>query len=357
MDPERQVAQLHEGGLRFIGCPIEAASDFRVAGLAEFGPGDPQLEAQRDEPLLGAVMEVALDPPALEIPGLDDPCARGADLLELRFDLGRQPIVLDRQPHGAGNRGDQARLLEEDRVVDDRGLPDAVPLEHRDGLARAVFGQLHRLAGRIDEPILAGRPVGHLQGGITERVGEGIAEAGRRRGLPQLDDEVRDAGAGHPGPEDHEQDRDRDRDLGQEDQVVQRLERDPGREEDPRRRLQEDRDGAREDGRHLAPNRAAGSQPAPTERDDEEHGAERDDRSLDRVDHVGGAHVGRDAQRVQASSRAPRTGARGTRAGRSRTGRCRRSRRSAREVRRPVGNDNRNRANPAAQRSDSQLPR
>ena len=114
--------------------------------------------------------------------------------------------------------------------MDDRGLRDAVPLEHRDGLARAVLGQLHRLAGRIDEPLLAGRPVGHLQRGVTERVGEGVAEAGRRRGLPQLDDEVRDAAAGHPGPEHHGQDRDRDRDLGHETRLFNGSSRDPERE-------------------------------------------------------------------------------------------------------------------------------
>ena len=94
-------------------------------------------------------------------------------------------------------------------------------------------GQVHRCAGRVDESILAGRPVGHLQEGSPSA----LASASRRRAgvgrLSQLDDEVRDAGAGHPGPEDHEQDRDRDRDLGEEDQVVQRLEPDPGREEDP----------------------------------------------------------------------------------------------------------------------------
>ena len=143
-------------------------------------------------------MEVSLDPPTLEIPGLDDPRARGADLLELRFHLGRQPIVLDRQPHGAGDRGHEARLLEEDRVVDDRGLRDPVPLEHRDGLTRPVLRQFHRLAGSIDEPILGRRPVGHLEAGIPERVGEGIPETGRRRGLTHLDDEVRDGGTRHP---------------------------------------------------------------------------------------------------------------------------------------------------------------
>ena len=85
-------------------------------------------------------MEIPLDPSPLEIPGLDDPRPRCADLLELGFDLRGEPIVLDRQTHGAGDGRDQARLLEEDGVVDDRGLRDAIPLEQRDCLARAFFG-------------------------------------------------------------------------------------------------------------------------------------------------------------------------------------------------------------------------
>ena len=60
-------------------------------------------------------------------------------------------------------------------------------------------GRLHRLAGRIDEPILDRRPVGHLQRGVTESVGQGIAKTGRRRGLPQLDDEVRELRRGPSG--------------------------------------------------------------------------------------------------------------------------------------------------------------
>ena len=139
------------------------ASDSRVTAVTQRASRDPQLDTERDESLLGAVMEVSFDAPALQVPRFDDPCPRRADLRELCLDLGRQPVVLDGKPHGAGDRGDQAGLLEEDRVVDDRGLPDAVPLEHGDGCARTDFGQLHRLAGGIDEPILAGRPVGHLQ--------------------------------------------------------------------------------------------------------------------------------------------------------------------------------------------------
>ena len=109
MDPERQIAQLGQGGLGLLGCPIQAASDFRVAIVTELAPRDLQLEGQRHEPLLGAVVEVPLDALPLAIAGLDDPRARRANLAELRLDLGGQPIVLDRQPHRAGDRGHRGR--------------------------------------------------------------------------------------------------------------------------------------------------------------------------------------------------------------------------------------------------------
>ena len=49
---------------------------------------------ERDEPLLGAVVQVALQPPALGSAGLDDPRARGAQLLDARAQLGLQALVL-----------------------------------------------------------------------------------------------------------------------------------------------------------------------------------------------------------------------------------------------------------------------
>ena len=52
---------------------------------------------QGNESLLGAVVEVALDAAPLGVAGLDDPCPRGANLLELRANLGRKPLILDRK--------------------------------------------------------------------------------------------------------------------------------------------------------------------------------------------------------------------------------------------------------------------
>ena len=56
-----------------------------------------QLERERDELLLGAVVEVALDAPAGLVGGLDDPQARHAQLLHARAQVGLQALVVDGQ--------------------------------------------------------------------------------------------------------------------------------------------------------------------------------------------------------------------------------------------------------------------
>ena len=55
----------------------------RVA--ADVGLDQPQLQRQGDQPLLRAVVQVALEPPALGVAGGDDPLARGLQLGEPRL--------------------------------------------------------------------------------------------------------------------------------------------------------------------------------------------------------------------------------------------------------------------------------
>ena len=62
-----------------------------------------QGEPDRDEPLLGAVVEVALDPPSLLVRGRDDPRPRGLHLRELAAQLDAQARDLDCEPPGLDN--------------------------------------------------------------------------------------------------------------------------------------------------------------------------------------------------------------------------------------------------------------
>src|SRR4051794_10432665 len=49
--------------------------------LVEFDADQGQVDREGYQPLLRAVMQVALEPPSLCIPGLDDACTRGGQLL------------------------------------------------------------------------------------------------------------------------------------------------------------------------------------------------------------------------------------------------------------------------------------
>ena len=80
----------------------------------------PEPQRERDEPLLGAVVEVALESPARRVAGIDDARTRGAKLLELRAQLGVEPFVLERERGGRTHRPDQLALVLERDVVHDR---------------------------------------------------------------------------------------------------------------------------------------------------------------------------------------------------------------------------------------------
>ena len=72
---------------------------------------EPQPERQRDEPLLGAVVQVALEPAALGVAGLDDPRARALQLVQAGAQLGLQARVLERDRGRGGDRVEQLGLV------------------------------------------------------------------------------------------------------------------------------------------------------------------------------------------------------------------------------------------------------
>jgi hypothetical protein len=54
-----------------------------------------ELQRERHEARLGAVVEVALEPPALRVARLDEPRARAAQFLDPGPQLGREALVLE----------------------------------------------------------------------------------------------------------------------------------------------------------------------------------------------------------------------------------------------------------------------
>ncbi len=83
--------------------------------------GAPELERERDEPLLGAVVEVALDPAALLVARPRRSArATPATLVELCAELRLQARVLECESGRRAGRLDQLGLVAQARIVDDR---------------------------------------------------------------------------------------------------------------------------------------------------------------------------------------------------------------------------------------------
>ena len=122
----------------------------RLGIVGELVGVHPELERERDQPLLGAVVEVALEPLALLLAGLDHARARALELLQLRLELDLQAPVLERDPRRRADRLQQLRLLVERGVVDEGRQMSAVAVDQGDGARVAGAGQADR------SPVLVG---------------------------------------------------------------------------------------------------------------------------------------------------------------------------------------------------------
>ena len=90
MEAARELAQLLEGERKLLPRPAEDRR--RRVGIApELGLGEPEGERERDEALLGAVVEVPLEPPPLGV-GRVDEARRGAAAAPPRPALSRRDV-------------------------------------------------------------------------------------------------------------------------------------------------------------------------------------------------------------------------------------------------------------------------
>ena len=212
----RDVAQLLERERDLASRPTRAgacASGSPSSMLLE----QAELERERDQPLLGAVVEVALEPLALLLSGLDHAPARAPQLLEPRLQLGLQARVLERDRGGRADRIEQLRLVVQRRVVDQRrhGAPSrSISVTRSAGLG---LGQLHRVAVEIGPALELRQPVGERQRRVAQRSGERFcgdpvgARSARRRTSRSPTPDAREARVQQPDqererrePDDHE---------------------------------------------------------------------------------------------------------------------------------------------------------
>ena len=107
VDAARHGAQLVD---RRVDLGAEALEHRPLLGSVDLLPRERQVDPQRHEPLLGAVVQVALDPPPLGMPGLQDAGLGGAQ-------LSLEVAVLHRQQR-RGRRGVHQLGILGERLVD-----------------------------------------------------------------------------------------------------------------------------------------------------------------------------------------------------------------------------------------------
>ena len=176
MNPARELAQLLERMAELVARRVEQTRRRRRVG-GDLGPRQPQLQRQRDQPLLRAVVQIALQAAALGQAGQDQPLARVLQLGHAGAQLGGEALVLQGERGGARGGAEQLGLLRERRVVHDRADLLAVALQER----HAGGGQRGRVPLGVD-PRLASRPAGEAVGSLPRRSRAGHPGYGASRG-------------------------------------------------------------------------------------------------------------------------------------------------------------------------------
>ncbi len=201
------VAELVEGDRDLPSRLLDPSPGARV--VVHAASEAPELEREGDQPLLGAVVEIALEPGALPLTGLEHAPARAPQLFEARLELGVQLPVLERQPRRSADGLEQLRLVAERPVVHQGRDRLALALDQRRRPLVVGPGQPHRPALGIRPDRILGEPVREAQRRIVQRARERRREVERRRHRAQLDHQLADRGAGQARVEQRDQKCDR----------------------------------------------------------------------------------------------------------------------------------------------------
>ncbi len=199
MDPAGKLPQLVERGSQ-LGLCLGQQLGGAVRLWAKPVAGKPQREPEREQPLLRAVVEIALEPTTLFISGRDDSCTGGMELSELDAQLRLQALVLESESGSSSRSFEQGSALEERRIVHERRDRGSVWAEHCHGSPGLGRRQLDRLPVDVDIRSPLGEPERQLERRITERPRKGVPHRSRRCAL-ELDDEIGDGRPRSPPPE------------------------------------------------------------------------------------------------------------------------------------------------------------
>ena len=282
VDAARELAQLGERERELLLGAVEQLVG-PVGVLVQLALGEPQRQRERDEPLLGAVVQVALQPPALLRAGLDDPGARGAQLLDAGAQLGLQALVLHREAGGGRDRAQQLGVLAAaSRRA--RSRPTRRPSSSTAVHARAVSpsaGSSTVWPSESTHLPLSSSQNTSCERAVAERVRQPAAQVAGAGRLAEPQQQLRHrAGADHAAA--HEADQEHPRDRREDDQAgvpSTSVSRETPAASDPSAVAEQHqhRDAGPQHRRQRAPLRRRGGAPAPQQ--DHEH--DRDDRDAD----------------------------------------------------------------------------
>ncbi len=138
--------------------------------------GQAQRHAQRHEPLLRPVVEVAPQASPLVVAGMQQPCPARLDVEHRTTQLQPEPDHLDEQRRGIR---DLARQRTWARLRMGQHTDRLVAEQHRGHLSPAVEHQ--RFAGRVLEAVLSRHPIPHLQARVMQGGPQCILELFRSR--------------------------------------------------------------------------------------------------------------------------------------------------------------------------------
>jgi hypothetical protein len=187
MEASRDLPQVLDRALQLVERALDERDQPAVA--RDLGLERTQGEERGREPLLGAVVKVALEPAALAVASPNEPEPRGLELLELRDEVAMEPVALHRDAEHRQERRGELRRLQQPRSMDQQADPACLVLDRGGDLAAP---RSRRLGLAVDPDVAVAFPVPpvHAETRVLEDLAQGALHL---RGRREVGDRIEDA--------------------------------------------------------------------------------------------------------------------------------------------------------------------